>query len=221
MKVGVLFSGGKDSTYAAYLAQKKGHELACLISVISANEDSYMFHTPAVSLIPKQAEAMGLPLLQVETKGEKEKELKDLAEAISRAKEAYGIEGVVTGAVASVYQASRIEKICDTLSLKCVNPLWQMDQIGLLKDLVKNRFKVIVTAVAAYPLDGSFVGRIIDDDYIKEVGELQKKFKINPAGEGGEFETAVLECPLFAGPVAAGNYKVTGKDNSFRMVLNP
>lgn len=133
MKLGVLFSGGKDSTFAAWLAKKNGYEIACLISIISENKESYMFHTPSVSKTEKQAEAMEIPIIIRKTKGEKEKELNDLKKAIKKAKEKFKIEGIVTGAVESVYQASRIQKICNELNLECFNPLWQMDQIELLE----------------------------------------------------------------------------------------
>ena len=115
MKCGVLFSGGKDSTYAAYLAKKHGNELSCLISIVSENPESYMFHTPSILKVKKQAEVMNIPLLIQKTKGQKEEELKDLEKAIKLAKAKYEIEAIVTGAVESVYQASRIQKICDGL----------------------------------------------------------------------------------------------------------
>ena len=63
MKLGVLFSGGKDSAYAAWLAKKQGHELACLITIISENKDSYMFHTPSITKTEKQAEVMDISLI--------------------------------------------------------------------------------------------------------------------------------------------------------------
>ena len=79
-RVGVLFSGGKDSTYAAWLAKKEGHELACLITLYSENPESYMFHTPSISKTKKQAELMNLPLITRITKGIKEEELRDFIE---------------------------------------------------------------------------------------------------------------------------------------------
>ena len=85
MKLGVLFSGGKDSTMATYLAKKEGHEIACLITIYSENPDSYMFHTPSISKTKKQAELMGIPLLTGKTDGIKEKELKDLEKTIKEA----------------------------------------------------------------------------------------------------------------------------------------
>jgi ABC transporter with metal-binding/Fe-S-binding domain ATP-binding protein len=217
MKLGVLFSGGKDSTYAAYLAQKSGHKLSCLITVVSENPESYMFHTPSISKTQKQAEVMKLPIIIQKTKGEKEIELKDLEAAIKKAKQKYKINGIVTGAVASVYQASRIQKICDKLKLECYNPIWQIDQIQLLKDLIKAKFEIIITGAFAYPLDKSWLGRKIDSKFIKDATKLQKEYKINPAGEGGEFESLVLNCPLFKRPLKVTHKQIRGDKNSWKM----
>ena len=219
MKLGVLFSGGKDSTMATYLAKKQGHEISCLITIHSENPESYMFHTPSISKTQRQAEVMGIPLIFVKTRGKKEEELKDLEKAIKKAKEKFEIEGIVTGAVESVYQASRIQKICNNLSLECFNPLWQKDQIELLYDLLKEKFKVVITGVFAYPLNGSWLGREISKDFISEIKQLSEQYKINPAGEGGEFETFVLECPLFRNPLKVSGANFSGEGNSWRMEL--
>ena len=216
MKLGVLFSGGKDSTFATYLAKNKGYEISCLISIASANKESYMFHTPSIEKTKKQAGIMNIPIIFQKTEGEKEIELKDLEEAIKKAKEKYNILGILTGAVESVYQASRIQKICNELNLECFNPLWQKNQIELLNDLIKNKFKIVVTAVSAYPLDGSWLGRVINKKFIDEVQILNKKYKISPAGEGGEFESFVLNCPLFKRKLKVKSYKDFGERNSWR-----
>lgn len=219
MKLGVLFSGGKDSCYSAYLAKKNNHEIACLISIQSENKESYMFHTPSIKQVKKQSEAMQIPLLAFKTKGKKEAELKDLENAIKEAIRKYNIQGIVTGAVASVYQSSRIQKICDKLNLKCFNPLWQKNQIELLEDLIKNNFEVIVVGVFACPLDKNFLGRKIDEKFIEEARLLSEKYKINPAGEGGEFETFVLNCPLFKKRLVVKNFKDYGEKNSWSREL--
>ena len=197
MKAGVLFSGGKDSCYSAYLAKKAGYKLACLITIFSENKESYMFHTPSIEKTKQQAQVMDIPLLIQKTKGEKEKELEDLETAIKLAKEKYRVDTIVTGALHSVYQASRIQKICDKLKLKCFNPLWHKDEIEYLYELVNNEFKVLIIGIAAYPLNKLWLGRIINKEFIEEVQVLKEKYKIHPAGEGGEFETFVLNCPLF------------------------
>ncbi len=142
MKVGVLFSGGKDSTFALYKASKE-HEVKCLIAIKSLNPHSYMFHVPNIDFVKEQAEALDIPLVVVETKGEKEKELKDLEEAIRIAKEKHKIEGIITGTVASTYQASRIQKICKKLGLWQFNPLWQTDQIEHLKQIVLGHLRAL------------------------------------------------------------------------------
>jgi len=215
MRLGVLFSGGKDSTYAAWVARQQGHELACLISVFSENKESFMFHTPAIEMTEGQAELIGLPLLVRRTKGEKEAELKDLEEAIETAREKYGIQGVVTGAVESVYQSSRIQRICDKLGIECLNPLWQKDQIELLEEMIENKFEVIIVGVFAYPLDKSWVGRRIDKKFIEEIKKLRAEYKISPAGEGGEFESFVIDCPLFKRRADVEIRNIRGRDNSW------
>lgn len=220
MKLGVLFSGGKDSTYAAYLADRYSHKIAVLISIISQNPDSYMFHTPAISKVEKQAEVMEIPLISTETKGEKEKELEDLEKAINRAKKEYNIEGIVTGAVESVYQASRVQKICKKLGLYCFNPLWQKDQIELLRDLLKANFKTIITGVSAYPLDEKWLERPLNKKFIEDIKILNEKYKLNPSGEGGEYETFVLNCPLYSKPLRIKDKKIQGKKHSWNMEID-
>jgi diphthine-ammonia ligase len=103
---------------------------------------------------------MGVPQLTQETPGVKEEELADLTAALRRAKEAYRLEGVCTGALASVYQKSRIERICGKLDLKCLAPLWGMNPERHLRRLVKDRFIVLVISVSALGLDQSWLGRV-------------------------------------------------------------
>lgn len=217
MKLGVLFSGGKDSCYAAYLAKRVGHELACLISILSENPNSYMFHTPSIEQVKKQAEVMELPLVMQKTKGEKELELAELEKAIKSAKEKYHIEGIISGALASNYQKLRIEDICNKLNVKCINPLWHKDELSYLKKLVDNNFKIIITGVFAYPLNQFWLGREINSQFIEEINKLNKKYKIHIAGEGGEFETFILDCPLFRHELKIKSYKdIKEGENSWR-----
>lgn len=196
MNLGVLFSGGKDSTFACYRSMEK-NTAACLITLISENVDSYMFHTPNIRRTGLQAEAMGIPLLSWPTKGEKEEELEDLKDAIVAAREKYGIEGIVTGAIESVYQAARVQRICRDLDLWCFNPLWQINQVDYLRLLISEGFEIIISGVFAYPFDESWVGATLTEEHVQKLEQLQKKYKINPSGEGGELETFVLDGPLF------------------------
>ena len=218
MKLGVLFSGGKDSVYATYVSKKYGHEIACLISIFSKNKESFMFHTPAVEKTKIQASSMNVPILIQRTDGKKEDELTDLRDAIKKAKNKFKIDGVVTGAIKSVYQASRIQRICDELGLVCFNPLWQKDEEIYLEELVKNKFKIILTGVFAFPFDEKWIGREIDKKFIDEIKTLNKKYKIHVAGEGGEYETFVVDCPLFSRPLNVVGKKILKEgENSFRL----
>jgi len=219
MKLGVLFSGGKDSTFACYLAKKQGYEISCLISIFSENKESWMFHTPSIEQVKKQAEVMNIPLIIVETKGEKEKELLDLEKGIKKAIENYKIEGVVTGAVESVYQSSRIQNICNKLDIECFNPLWLKVQEELLKDIIKNKFDVIITGVFAFPFGKEWLGRKIDKNFIKDIKKLYDKYSISISGEGGETESFVVNCTLFKRKLRIINYKDFGSGNSWRREL--
>ena len=219
MKLGILYSGGKDSNLAAWLAKKEGYKITCLISITSENKDSFMFHTPSISKVTSQSKAMKIPLILQKTKGKKETELKDLQKAIKKAKKEYQIQGIMTGAVESIYQASRVQKICHKLGLECFNPLWQKDQIELLEDLVREKFEVITIATAAYPLDQKFLGKKIDKKFLEEIKKLQKKYQINPAGEGGEYETFVLNSPMFEKKLNIKSFKDFGNEHSWRREL--
>lgn len=194
MRLAALISGGKDSLYAAYIASKE-HEIKYIVSIISKNPESYMFHVPNVELVKEQARVMDISLIQKVTKGEKEKELLDLKKELNEIKDK--IDGVVAGAVESSYQKDRIDKICSDLELKSLTPLWQKDPASLLKEMINNGFEIIITAVAAPPLDESWLGRKIDEKCLEELIELNKKYGIHPTFEGGEAETFVLFCPMF------------------------
>jgi diphthine-ammonia ligase len=212
MRLGVLFSGGKDSTLALHMASEK-ETIVCLITLVSKNPESYMYHTPNINMTVLQAEALGLPLVSVVTEGKKEDELADLEQAIVEARDRFQIEGVVTGAVESVYQASRIQRICNHLDMWCFNPLWKLDQKLLLKTLVEKKFKVVVSGIFAYPLDEKWLGKQIDQQVIDRLVELQAQYGISPSGEGGEIETTVLDAPMFKKKIEILASSVEAKGN--------
>lgn len=196
MRLAVLFSGGKDSCLALHKAAEQ-HSIACLLTLVSKNPASYMFHTVNIELTELQAKALHLPIMQKETAGEKEKELRDLKKALEEAIERFAIEGIVTGAIRSIYQASRIQRICKELNIFCFNPLWLHDEIVLLRESLKLGFSTIITGVFAYGLTEELLGKVINEEIIEKLEFLKKKYGINPAGEGGELETFVRDAPLF------------------------
>ncbi len=213
MKLGALISSGKDGWYAAYKAKSRGHTISCIITLDSKNKESYMFHTPNVNLVSLQSEASDIPLVLQKSEGVKELELKDLEKAILQAKDKYNIDGIITGAVKSVYQATRIQKICAKLNLWCFNPLWQKDEKAYSLELVKENFEVILVGIAAFPLNETWLGKTFNESMIKELEVLHDKYKISYCGEGGEFETFVLNCPLFNKKIVIESFEKEYKDN--------
>ncbi len=196
-KVASLYSSGKDSTYSLQLIKEQGYDVNCLVTIKSSNQDSYMYHTPNIDLVSLQAEALELPLLIEKTSGLKEDELKDLEIALKKAKAKFGILGVVTGALFSEYQASRIAKICDSLNLECFNPLWHKDQASYMKEIVSKNYDILFSSIAADGLSKDWLGRRITKEDVSNLIKLHSKNGLNVAGEGGEFESLVLDCPLF------------------------
>jgi len=193
MRLASLFTGGKDSVYATHLAMETGETVTHLVSMRPKRLDSWMYHSVNLHLVPLSAEALGKPLVQAETSGEKEEELEDLKKVLS----GLGVDGVVSGAIASTYQRSRIERICRELGLVPVTPLWGRDPAHLLEEMIDSGMVIVVTAVAALGLDESWLGRILNHAALRALVDLSRRYGINVCGDGGEMETLVLDAPFF------------------------
>lgn len=198
MKVAVLATGGKDSTLALHRVLKMGFEVECLVSMIPLREDSWMFHYPNIRLVDLFAEAVGFRLVKAETSGVKEEEVADLKRLI----EELDVEGVVSGAIASNYQKTRIEEICRQLGLEFVAPLWGENPVGILGEILELKFEVIVTGVYAHGFNREWLGRKIDEVAVADLVELNGQYGVSIVGEGGEYETLVVDGPLFKKRIA-------------------
>ena len=196
MKAAILFSGGKDSTMALYCALKRKEDVKYLLSMKSANDESYMFHVPNIHVTDLLAEALEIPIISVVTQGVKEEELQDLRDAFENLK-SLGIEAIYTGALYSVYQKSRIEKLGSEVGLKIISPYWHVNELEYMREIVSLGFKIIISGVAAWGLDESWLGREIDDDTIDELVKINEKYQVNIAFEGGEAETLAIDGPIF------------------------
>ncbi|MEM2464858.1 MAG: diphthine--ammonia ligase [Candidatus Bathyarchaeia archaeon] len=214
MRLGALFSGGKDSCLAVYKAQISRNEVACLINMVPRSVESRLFHYPNTWITRFQAKAMGLPIIQLETEDDEERELTDLSRALKLAVEQFNIKGVVTGVVRSNYQASRIQRLCDRLGLQCLNPLWLKKPDEILDDILRKGFIAMITGVFAYPLDKSFLGKTITVDLAKKLLDLSRRYGFDAAGEGGEIETTVLDGPIFKKKIEVTDYEIHYKDYS-------
>ena len=193
LRVAVLVTGGKDSALSLYRVLKQGYKVKYLVSMLPQREDSWMFHFPNIHLTDLFAEAVGIPLVKAETTGIKETELEDLKKLLAT----LDVEGVVSGAISSQYQKNRIDKICQELKVMSIAPLWREDPLQLLKEIVELRFEAIIVGVYAYGFNESWLGRKIDLLTVNSLIDLNRRFGISLVGEGGEYETLVLDAPYF------------------------
>ncbi|MCD6242260.1 TIGR00289 family protein [Candidatus Bathyarchaeota archaeon] len=192
MELAALVTGGKDSALALYKAMRK-HSIKYLAAMVPQREDSWMFHYPNIHMVDFFAEAAEIPLVKAETAGVKEAEVEDLKNLLAK----LDVEGVVSGAVASTYQKTRIDKICQELNLRHIAPLWHEKPEKILNEIIENEFEVIIVGVYALGLNENWLGRKIDTETVKELIKLKEKFGISPVGEGGEYESLVLDAPYF------------------------
>ncbi|XP_071354389.1 diphthine--ammonia ligase isoform X2 [Trachinotus anak] len=211
MKVVALISGGKDSCYNMMQCVAAGHRIVALANLRPAHTDeldSYMYQTVGHQAIELYAEAMDLPLYRrtiqgssldtsrnySETEGD---EVEDLYELLHLVKEKEGVEAVSVGAILSDYQRVRVENVCLRLGLQPLAYLWRRDQESLLSEMISSDLHAILIKVAAFGLDPEkHLGKPLADmePYLKQ---LSQKYGVHICGEGGEYETFTLDCPLF------------------------
>jgi len=188
MKVAVLFSGGKDSVFAAFACQQQGYVVSLL--TIEPAEYSTMFHHPNIQWCAQQAEAMGMPLTMVEADGETEE---DELSAIKEGLRQMRADAVATGAIESEYQKQRIDKIAHELGIRSFSPIWRTGE-ALLSEQCKY-LDTYVVAVSAEGLGKDDLGARFDAKFVSKLRKM--KPAVSPHLEGGEGETFVSNAPFF------------------------
>jgi diphthine-ammonia ligase len=170
--------------------------------------DSYMYQSVGHDVIEAYSECMQLPLyrhpisrkptnIEYEYVPTADDEVEDLFELIKQVKEKHPeLEAVSSGAIFSNYQKNRVENICDRLGLVSLAYLWQREQKALLDEMIASSLHAILIKVAVYGLDGNDLGKSLAEMRPK-LFDLEAKVGINVCGEGGEFESMTLDCPLF------------------------
>lgn len=208
MKLASLFSGGKDSTYAIYVVQKQGHEIACLLSVFPNSDESHLLHHPNMAWTKLQSESMNIPQLLVSSDSDNtDEELSKLEILLQNAKEQFDIEGVVHGGIKSNFQKDKFETLCSKLNLIVVAPLWEIESQQYMNDLLDSKFEFIMTVVSSDGLDDSWLGKLISKSDIDILQRLSQKFGFNLNFEGGEAETFVINCPLFTNSIKINKFE--------------
>jgi len=192
MRLAALTSGGKDSIHAIYLAMQDGHKITDMVTIKPDRDDSYMFHSVNIHMVDLISRAADIPLTVENSRGEKEKELKDLKRALSK----LDVEGVTVGAIESKYQADRVYDICKEMSLEMVAPLWHLDPGRLIRDMIRI-MDIRIVHVSAMGLNLKWLGRKLDQKAVEALIDLNRRYGIHICGEGGEYETLVVNAPFF------------------------
>ncbi|KAL6122763.1 hypothetical protein NUSPORA_00019 [Nucleospora cyclopteri] len=210
MKIAALISGGKDSIYSLCKMIDENHKIECILHMYTKKEwaDSYMYQTVGSEIIHLIQKALDIPLVLVETQCQAKNqeliyeetendEVEDLFEAIKYSKEKYKIEGVCSGAILSNYQKNRVENICNRLGITSFTPLWQQDQELLIKEMINYGINAIIVKVASPIFTKDVIGKELKEVYSIVKNHFNKFNDYNYCGEGGEYETLVLNCKYF------------------------
>lgn len=216
MKAVVLFSGGKDSCLALHKAIQEGYEIERILAVIPKGKDAWMFHTPNIDLIKKQAKELGFKFDMVSAEIGEKKELESLTKLLNKIKGKADV--LVIGGIASSYQGKRIKAVADKIDLKVYAPLWDYTPEKLWNELLDNKFEVVLIKIACEGIPKDFLGKIITEKELNELKTLSEKYKFRLDFEGGEAETAVLFMPEFKNHIKI-SYVIENK-GSYRYFLN-
>ncbi|KAK2142335.1 hypothetical protein LSH36_969g00011 [Paralvinella palmiformis] len=212
---------------------REGHELVALANLRPKEKDeldSYMYQTVGHHAVDLYAEAMELPLYRRTIEGSSlsqgkdyqltsNDEVEDLYQLLKQVKERQLIEAVSVGAIMSDYQRVRVEHVCQRLNLTVLAFLWRRDQVELLHEIIQCGVKAIIIKVAALGLDpDKHLGLTLEEIYPHMI-KMQRQYGLNVCGEGGEYETFTLDCPLFKKKIIADEVvTVTHSDDAFAPV---
>ena len=164
-----------------------------MVTVIPDDPDAMLYHTPNIELTGLLSECLGIPQVSEKAGRGEEQEMETLRAVLG----GLAVDGLIMGTIASDYQRSRVDAVCHELGLRCFAPLWRQSQASLLSDYISAGFRIVITGVAAEGLDAAWLGREIDDVTRIELLDLNKKHGLSPCGEGGEYESLVVDGPNF------------------------
>lgn len=195
MEVAVLYSGGKDSTYAIKKCVDEGWKIKYLISVKPTRTDCYLFHFATVEHTKEFADAMGIPQFYLTC---------DVADPIKEAEIIRNlvknnlVDAVVLGGTG--LQETQIKSLRDALFPMGVEVFASHtgeDHGELLLSMIKEGFKIMITQIASDGLDKNWVGKILDEVSFVEFKKLSEQYGFHIGGEGGYYDTLIIDCPFF------------------------
>jgi uncharacterized protein (TIGR00290 family) len=192
------WSSGKDSALALYKTLKEDKfEVATLLTSINKEFQRISMHGVHVSLLEKQAENLGLNLVKMELP--KEPSMEEYSEIMSKTMneiQSLGVTHSIFGDIFLEDLRKYREDQLQSIAIKAIFPLWKQNTTELINEFLDLGFKTIITCVNETYLDKSFAGRIIDENFIKDLPA-----NVDPCGENGEFHTFTFDGPIFKDPI--------------------
>ena len=203
----VSLSGGKDSTYALYLALKEGLQVKNLL-FIKVGGKAHLENMKVLKLI---AESVGIPLVTVK------KDFSDIRKTLKKLQAHTLVSGVMTTSEHLDYY----REIIDPINVKLYSPLFGRNPLIALSEMLQLGFKMLVIEVNTnFGSPKSWLGRELDENMLEEIKKLEVDKKINPIGEWGEYHTVVLDCPIFRKRVNVVKSKIVWKGSKGYLVIN-
>ncbi len=195
MKVAILFSGGKDSVNAVALAKEKGWDIDYLLSVKPSRTDCYLFHYATVEYTKELAEIFGLKhILTGCDVADPEKE----AEIIKNIVKDNPVDAVVLGGVGlQETQINSIRKALSSLGVEVFASHAEEDSLKLMNEMIKNGYEIVITEIASDGLTEEHIGLKLDAENFPKFVELSRKYGFEVLGEGGYYNTLVVDGPIF------------------------
>ena len=196
------WSSGKDSALALYkVLQNSEFEITCLLTSVNQEFQRISMHGVRVELLEQQAKSLGIPLeiMQIPEMPTMEAYENVMNETLTKLKNkgvTHSIFGDILLEDLRKYREDQLAKI----GFEAVFPLWKTPTNDLIQEFMSLGFKAIVVCVNERFLDKSFVGRVIDQDFINDLPD-----NVDVCGENGEFHTFTFDGPIFSKPV---NFKI-------------
>ena len=207
------WSGGKDSSYALYkVLQENTYEVMYLLTTVNQQVKRISMHGVRELLLQQQAESIGIPLITLEIHEDSNAHYEQqMSEVLTRAK-SEGINCVIFGDIFLENLRQYREDNMAKIHMKAVFPLWKRDTTELLTDFLTLGFKTITCCVNDGYLPEEWVGREIDEHFLKEL-----PLNVDACGENGEYHTFCYAGPLFKKRIAF----TVGEKVYKPLVLNP
>jgi uncharacterized protein (TIGR00290 family) len=171
--------------------------VACLLTTVTEPFERVSMHGVRVSLLHRQAEALGLALREVRLAPDPDNDTYDAAMAATFA--ALRAEGLTTAAFGDLHLAdvrAYREERCARAGVEAVFPLWGSDTSALAERVIADGYRAVVVCIDSAVLDDGFVGRDYDEAFLADLPA-----GADPCGENGEFHTFVWDGPLHTRPV--------------------